>query len=561
MDNAKLKQAFDSVPEIPARTYKAGDEILFDHTRLNDSNFKKMLLYFDSISASPIEFLMTGILSVLSGAAGKNFYFKITDSMNIYLNVWGVIIGPSSITRKTTAINLTKQEFERISTKMASEFKQIYNEYLKELSEAKDKKKQFEKPVPIRKYYIFPQDSTIESLAEILANSDRGLIVHSEFGSFLQQLNRSYAGDSKQFLTHIYDVPESYEISRATKQNTLILRPFVSILGASTIDWVRENSTPSDLRTGFLARFIYSIRNKPDEHKSKIPLLRLKHLSSQSKYYISTRSIYDYLLSSESKVEMKVDKKAEELHCEYDIGSYDEMMSCENKDELSFKARLVVYALKIAGLIALTEKRTKVSYKDMQDGILLTDYYKRNVEQLLNRELNQTEFSRQEKRILEVIRAKGGQIQHSDLMRLSNFKKKELDEIISNLSDKEQILKREQKNSQNKLVTFYQLPGFSSQSSKHNENQSELIEQVRDEFYKGFGHTPNEYELEAALSYVNQFGISMLQSSMKECALRKFRSWKSFHRNIDSNGKVKPIKIKANRFDDDDDIYSKPYVR
>lgn len=561
MSSAKLKRELEKVPEVVLRTDRTGKEILFDVSKLNDSTFKNMILYYDSIATSPVEFMITGTLSALSGAAGKNFYYKNTSSMNIYLNVWGVIIGPSSITRKTTALDLTVQELSRISTKKANEYKQVYNEYLKEISEAKVKKTQLEKPAPIRKYIIFPQDSTIESLAEILSNSDRGLIVHSEFGSFLQQLNRSYAGDSKQFLTSIYDCPMSYEISRATKQNTLIERPFVSILGASTIDWVRENSSASDLRTGFLARFIFSIRNKPDEHKAKIPLLKLKYLTSQSNYYINTRPIYDYLINSESPIEMKIDKKAEDLHCEYDLDSYEEMMNCDNQNELSFKARLIIYALKFAGLIALSDKRTKVSYKDMQDGILLTDYYKRNVEQLLNRELNQTEFSREETKALEIIGRKGGRIQHSDLMRLGNYNKKPLDEILINLFEKEQLVKREERNKQNIIVRFYELPGYTSSNSKQNDSESELIEQIRDEFYKGFGHNPSEYELEAVQNYVNQFGIDKFKINMKECVLRKFRSWKSFSRNLDSAGMVKPIKVNAKRFDDDDELYGKPYEK
>src|ERR1035437_8390941 len=263
MTNEEIKQDFESnkiKPVIPS--WDMSEEIIFDINKLNESNFKKMIRYYDSISSSPIEYLITGTFAALSGAIGKNAYLEITDSLNIYLNIWGVIIGPSTIMRKTSAINICKKEIQRISDTEYNDYKSKSFQYEKEAAEAKEnKERSFNKVPPVRKYIIFPNDSTVESLSDILSYSNRGLIVHSEFGSLLTQLSRSYSGDSKQFLTAIYHVLDSWEVSRSTKKNTVLQRPYLSILGATTIDWVKENSLPSDLRTGFLARFLYSISN------------------------------------------------------------------------------------------------------------------------------------------------------------------------------------------------------------------------------------------------------------------------------------------------------------
>ena len=322
---------------------------------------------------------------------------------------------------------------------------------------SKGNKEKFDEASPLRNYFIFPNDSTVESLTEILSYSQRGLVVHNEFGGFLSQLNRSYSGDSKQFLTSIFDVPDFYEISRATKPNILIHKPFLSILGASTIDWVKENSSPSDLRTGFLARFIYSIKNMPDPNKAMIPLLKLRELTSQSEYYINVREIFNHLISFDSPVELTIDSEAAVLHCDYDINSYIDMIKSSNENELSFKGRLIIYALKFAGIIALVDKRTNVTKDDMQDGIYLAQYYKRNVEKLLNKEINQTEFSRSEKKILDLIKSKNGKVQHSILLRLSNLKVKDFNEIISNLAQKERIKILSERNSSNRSTKYYQL--------------------------------------------------------------------------------------------------------
>lgn len=452
MENQKIKEKFESLP-VQIITPQGESEILFDISKLNDSNFKKLISYYDSISISPLEFLITGTLAALSGAIGKQVYFDITDSLRIYLNIYAVIIGMSSISKKTTAINTVKKELERISTTDYNHYKRELKEYQK----LKEINKQAEIIEPIRNYLLLPSDSTIEALTDILSKSNRGLIVHSEFGGFLQQLNRSYSGDSKAFLTAVFDVPESYEISRATKQNTLIQRPFISILGASVIDWIKENSSPSDLRSGFFARFLFSIRNKPDFNKRHIPLLKLKELSSRSEHYFNPRPIFDYLVSIDKPIELSIDKDAAELHMSFDNDSYIEMVQSMNENELSFKARLVIYCLKIAGIIALTDKRTNVSLNDMKDAIHLTSYYKKNVEKLLNDEMNQTEFNRSEKKVLYLIKTNGGKIQHSKLLQLGNFKTKELTEIVSNLIEKELIEFINEKTKYNKFVKFYKL--------------------------------------------------------------------------------------------------------
>jgi len=453
MNVQTIKDKFDS---IPVRIITAGGESenLFDITKLSDSNFKKLITYYDSISISPIEFLITGTLTALSGAIGKQVYFDITDSLRIYLNVYAVIIGMSSISKKTTAINTVKKEIERISNTDYNNYKRELQDYQRQKENSKQDKTDLSEP--IRNYLLLPSDSTIEALTDILSKSKRGLIVHSEFGGFLQQLNRSYSGDSKAFLTSIFDVPESYEISRATKQNVLIERPYVSILGASVIDWIKENSSPSDLRSGFFARFLFSIRNKPDLNKRHIPILKLKELTSRSEHYFNPRPVFDYLVSIKEPIELSIDKTAAELHMSFDNDSYREMIESLNENELSFKARLVIYCLKIAGIIALTDQRTNVSLNDMKDAVLLTDYYKKNVEKLLNDEMNQTEFNRSEKKVLYLIRTNGGKLQHSKLLQLGNFKTKELTEIISNLTEKELIETKNEKTKYNKFVKFYQ---------------------------------------------------------------------------------------------------------
>ena len=443
--------------EVKELNKKADKEIRFDWTKLHETNLKKMIRYFDSISISPVEYLLTSLLASMSGAVGRNVYFKITDSMNIYLNIWAVIIGRSTIMRKTTAMNLVNKDIQRIDTAKYKNYKHKLDEYQRAINSAKENKEKLEIDNTIKKYIIFPNDSTVESLAEILSVSKRGLLTHSEFGAFLLQINRGYSADAKQFLTNLYDVPPSYEISRTTKENTLLTRPYLSILGASTIDWIKDNSNETDLRSGFFPRFIFSIRNIPD--KNYIPLLELKRITQQSEYYLNTRDIFDYLVSFDEPVELKIENDAAKKHIEFDKDSYNELINfSENENEISFKGRLLIYSLKFAGLIALSEKRTFVTIEDIEDAIIIANYYKRNIELLLNSELAETEFTRKEKRVIDFMNKKNREIKRSELLTGLKIKSKELDELLTNLFQKEQIKKREDIHPFNKSkVTFYSL--------------------------------------------------------------------------------------------------------
>jgi len=406
-------------------------EIRFDLTKLNNSDFKKMLIYYDSLSMSPTEYLLTGMITALSGAIGKKAYFKFTENFHLYLNVWAVIIGNSTITKKSTSLNIVLNEIESMN-------QDRYNDYNSKLDEFKvEKEANKNLTEPKREYIKFPDDSTIESLTTILENQQRGILKASEFGGFLKRLNKGYAGDIKETLTELYDVPNSYEISRMTRENVLLERPYLSIIGASTIEWFRENITQSDLRAGFLARFLYSIRNSND--KSYIPYLELENINHSSETHFDIKKVYEKLISIDIEVILRHSREAKEKHINYDRNSYCELAESSG-EEISFKARLLGYSFKIAGIIALTNCHNQIEVADVEDSILITEYFKKNVEELLNVQLNCNESQIKENKIFEIIdKSDNREIRRSALLNRSHLNSKEFDLIINSLIDKEKV--------------------------------------------------------------------------------------------------------------------------
>lgn len=427
-------------------TDKRDNEIRFDADKMLDCNFKRMLIYYDSVIGSPIEHILTSLLCACSGACGKYPFWDITRSLKVFLNCWGVIIGPSTIMRKSSGVDEVCKDLDRIEKKYKNEYDKRMNEYEetkkeyeKELKEKKEKNKGKVLKPEREDYLILPNDFTTEALCETLTKSNRGLIIFPEFGGLLAQLNRSYNQDSKIFLTNFFDVPANHKISRVGKDPIEISRPYFSLIGGSTLEWIKSNSSDQDLRSGFFSRMLFSIRNKNDKKYFSLLELRDKiSFGQNSPFYFDTRSVFDYLTSIKENIQLDISKEAKDLHIEFDKENYNELLRSDSEDQLSFKSRLLIYSLKFAGIIALCDQREVIEVKDVKNAIMISDYYKRNIERIISDLQGNSEFLIKEKRVMERIR-KAGVISRRDLLQQSNMRSKDLDEFVNNLVQKESI--------------------------------------------------------------------------------------------------------------------------
>jgi hypothetical protein len=455
MENINFEKLKDEI-EIEIKGNQDDDEICFNVSELQDSVFKRMLFYLNDISMSPLEFLLTSLLTAMSGAVGKNVYWKFSESFNLYLNLWAVIVGASTISKKSSAIQMALHDCFRID----KNFREFYQEEKKKYEAlSKEEKEKTEKPQ--REFLILPNDVTIESLSEILSHSKRGIMFHSEFGGFLAQLQRSYSQDSKMILTDLFDTPPIKEISRATKENTFIERPYFSMLGGSTIEWIKENSSKEDLRTGFFARMLFSIRNTNE--KKFISVFDLNELTYRSQYYFNTREIFDFLTSINEEHILQATDEAKKIFKEYEKQNYFSLLELvrkkNNEEEIAFKGRLVFSVLKIAGLLALAGKKFVVDETAMRNAIVIGKYFQQNVEKLLQDELVQkSPLQVKEERIYDLIKEKD-KILRSELMKRKIASSvKEFDLIIEGLIQQDLIeIAYEYNKGNNRRSVFYRL--------------------------------------------------------------------------------------------------------
>ena len=221
--------------------------------------------YVDSVcsqtDADPI-MVTASLLGTISSFINKSILIENENYFQtLYPNLWMLSISPSG-SFKTTALNkgaklaidydqiiddeigVLKDETEKLQSNESNYPKKNSFEIKKKIIDLKKKKK------------LLPDKTTPEALLEMLSNGQSGLILISEYGPWLKNMEKKSNVDLKGIFTHFYDVPYNYNYTTKTKGESIISRPFISIVAVSTMVWLEQNIKNEDFSSGFLARFL-----------------------------------------------------------------------------------------------------------------------------------------------------------------------------------------------------------------------------------------------------------------------------------------------------------------
>ncbi|MDZ4183235.1 MAG: DUF3987 domain-containing protein [Candidatus Cloacimonadaceae bacterium] len=173
---------------------------------------------------------LTAMLPVIAANIGNRVHMSNAGT-NHYCNIWAAIIGPSTVSRKSTVINQ--------ALKMIKPFKAALPDNAKERNE---------------------QDMEITRVTQarlfnLLAVNANRIILQMELASWMQEMNKNYNAGMKQDITDMFDGKDR-SIAKVDIDE-YIRRPAFSILGATTEDWFfRELREVADQKGGFLQRFV-----------------------------------------------------------------------------------------------------------------------------------------------------------------------------------------------------------------------------------------------------------------------------------------------------------------
>ena len=205
--------------------------------RLKDGVIWEICKYCANTEVPAIFALWCGI-SAVSASLGRNV-FTDQGHYTVYPNLYIVLVAGSGRCRKSTAIGIAEKFIRGVNPRIT----------------------------------IFSQKATPEGLISALKDCEvegesmvrstsEGIIIADELSTLI---DRSAFNGMAQLLTTMFDSKDMFSYQTRSRGEEIICNACVSILGGSTIDWIRDSIPPNAIGGGFTARFVFVYRETQEK--------------------------------------------------------------------------------------------------------------------------------------------------------------------------------------------------------------------------------------------------------------------------------------------------------
>ena len=376
-----------------------------------DGFLKSYISYASTLTDAPVEFhLMTG-LSLLSVAAGSSVTYRGFGGDEHWCNLYTLIIAPTGFFRKSTALAIGR----RILTKANKEL-------------------------------ILPNEQTRERFLSELQEKPTSILFVPEFAAQLSLWGREYMGGMKEIITELYDPASSYVRQTMKAQKVIIIRPSLTILAATTSEWLIERLTVGDMRGGLMGRFLIC----PSGQKT-----RWQGLPEPSDPIIEDE-LADYLQALNYIERATVNLKA----IKEPLNTW--LQSMENKDWGSdmagFISRLGNHTIKLTILYHLSfagvQNEYEIDTDSLNKAMMLTSYLMEKLKELSQTTLTVSKVEQGMQRLLQRISKNTGECR-ANLLRFSHLKEKDFDALINTLVSRNEITITSEKTSGRPRIVYH----------------------------------------------------------------------------------------------------------
>jgi Protein of unknown function (DUF3987) len=354
---------------------------------------------------APTIFHLAVGLSVLGTVLGNRAFLRLRYG-TIFPNLWIVLVAGSSYMRKSTAIGF--------GTRLLAD---------------------------VNKDLLLPNQFTMEALVDVLSVRQVGLLTASEFGAFMEAISgREYNSGGIQALTDLYDVPAVWQ-RKIRKEDFTLQYPCLSLLGGSTITWLKQQIQAEDLAAGFAARLTFWTA------KEKLPFRRAEEDTQEA--MTKRHALTDALkrLSAMPTHALSIEPAA--------LAAYNDWCERHENEEVTdqmrgLHVRLETAALKLAiiiqasYLLALGGPPDAIGVEAVQEGTRLADLLWVNVQSVVEQGLGSTKSNAQVERIRGIcqeIQRKSARVAWSELLRKAHMRADELRPIVATLEETDELFK------------------------------------------------------------------------------------------------------------------------
>lgn len=390
--------------------------------------------------ADPMNLLQSVLCSI---SAIMRKYYCIPEGeyfQRLYPNVWMLTIADSG-GFKTTSLNKGSAacfEIRKMFQKQIHAIKEKGNN----LGEDDEKRiAELEKLIP-----ILPNRVTAEGLLELLSQGCGGEILCSEFGEWLENISKSFAGALKATLTDFFDVPLFYDYKTRTQNHLKVEEPFISINAVSTLAWVIRNLQHDDVSSGFFARFLLFLLPLKTVIPAALPKIKQK-APAINEFNDQLKDMAAIFTGYQQPVEYRLPGETRKLFEAYHLGLYDALYAESDKAQEilgPYVKRWSPYILKIAMLLECVDDPDsniiRPQMLEYSKGIV--DYAIKSTTHLFKSELGETEQQRKTRKTLEYIARQGGVINWGKLLqsRVLDGGAKEYENVCQTLEESGQIV-------------------------------------------------------------------------------------------------------------------------
>jgi predicted transcriptional regulator len=362
------------------------------------------------VTSSPDVFHLMGALISLASILGNNVCID-PGGRKIFPNLWCLILAPSTLYRKSTAITC------------AEEIIRLYDPKV-----------------------IYPNEFSRESMVQVLSKRPAGLYGWKEFTNILKYFNQTYMQGTKEMFMELFDSPSQYE--RHLKYDSCIIKyPAISIFAASPLSLLEESLKQSDLLGGFYSRFIYVPVTELSKQTIPIPPPPDKKVLGKIQSYIdeclkpicqaNKQGPHGEFRPVTFKTDLIIDEYAKWM-----LAHEDSIRGHPQESLLaSFYVRLSNYCLKCAMLyqislmVAYEDFNEQIQLESLTYGINLTNYLTHKLTVLFTEELNVPDnwYARQRRWIVKAVTENGGKMNKRNLQQNSNLIADQFNKVISSM--------------------------------------------------------------------------------------------------------------------------------
>lgn len=349
---------------------------------------------------APALFHCLAALAAISAAVGNNIYCNHFGGDTLRPHLWLGLIAPSGMERKSTVINGCRRlvgQFAGMSERLMG------------------------------------SDSTPEPMQEELAVRPYGLMTVDELGALMKDIKeKQYMKGMEGLLTQLWESP-LFTRNRKGSGKVTIENAALTMLGASTRDWLQDNLKQSDFRTGFLVRFLFVPAYVNEPWVSANVATRPDYAAMESLAECLTRFAEYSGPVSFARVTDIIDEWDKGFKLKFKsfsrTGQYDGLGS-----------RAQSYAKKFAMLFQVGASLHDVNGKStwgyiepwvMELAIETVEWVFRRQIEMFTRDFAFSKEGRNRQILLDFIRDQGGQVNHAKVSRDTSLQGKELKDAVA----------------------------------------------------------------------------------------------------------------------------------